>query len=135
MPSAATDAEQVVDDFFAAMGGGNFDRAREILHPDAAWKVMVTGVPGEGVHRGPDAIFAFITPIRALFEPGDPRVELRAKAANGPLVILEMEGTGRFRDGRPYRNNYVMAIEVRDGRIVELREYMDSYYVHQLALG
>lgn len=132
MPNPST--EDVVWTFFRALGATDFDAAREIMHPDVTWRVMVTGVPGEGAHQGADAIFGFIGPIRGLFEPGDPQMEIRSTAVNGPLMVVESRGFGRFRDGRPYDNNYVMIIEVQDGKVKELREYMDSYYVHGLRL-
>ena len=134
MSKPSTETEETVWRFFGALGAGDFAAAREALHPDAVWRVMVTGVPGEGVHRGPDAIFGFIGPIRALFEPGDPQMELRSTAVNGSLMVIESRGFGRFRDGRPYDNNYVMILEVKDGLVTELREYMDSHYVHGLGL-
>jgi ketosteroid isomerase-like protein len=45
---------------------------------------------------------------------------------------MESHGGGFLLDDRPYDNHYVMALEVREGRVSALREYMDSYYVHEL---
>jgi len=45
---------------------------------------------------------------------------------------MESHGGGRLRDGRSYDNHYVMAVEVDGSRVTALREYMDSYYVHEL---
>ena len=41
----------------------------------------------------------------------------------------------KLRDGRPYNNRYAWSIEVRDGRIFAIREYMDSHYVATLFSG
>jgi ketosteroid isomerase-like protein len=32
----------------------------------------------------------------------------------------------RVADGRPYRNDYCLHYRIADGRIVELKEYMDT---------
>ena len=127
-----TDAEQVVLDFFKALGAGDWDATRALMDKDIVWTVMARGVPGEGSHHGADAIFEFIRPVRALFAPGSPQITLRGLASTDNLVIMETHGGGVLLDGRPYDNHYVMALEVRDGRVAALREYMDSHYVHQL---
>jgi len=128
------DAEKTVLAFFTALGAGDFEAARKSMAPDMSWTVMGRGVPGAGTHKGPDAIFATIGPIRALFEPGSPIIELRALTSNARTVVMETHGSGNFKDGRPYDNDYVMSIDVADGKITALREYMDTYYVNQLGL-
>ena len=97
-----TEAERTVLAFFQALGGDDFDRARALMTPDMRWAVMGTGVPGAGTHVGPDAIFAVIGPIRALFAPGSPRMTLRCVTSNEDRVVMETHGGGEFADGRPY---------------------------------
>ncbi|OGS48159.1 MAG: hypothetical protein A3J40_07455 [Erythrobacter sp. RIFCSPHIGHO2_12_FULL_63_10] len=128
------DAEHTVAAFFAALGKGNFAAARAVMAPDMTWTVMGRGVPGAGTNTGPDAIFATIAPIRALFAPGSPVITLRWLTSNEERVVMETHGGGHFADGRPYDNNYVMSLDVKGGQIVALREYMDTYYVNQLGL-
>lgn len=127
-------AEEVVLAFFQALGSGDLERTRGYMHPEMTWTVMATGIPGEGRHQGPDAIFQMISPIQALFAPGSPRITLRSMVSNGEMVIMETHGGGQLADGREYDNQYVMALEVKDDKVVALREYMDSYYVNQLKL-
>lgn len=129
-----TDCERTVLAFFQALGSDDFDAARRLMAPDMRWTVMGTGVPGAGSHVGPDAIFDVIRPIRALFAPGSPRMTLVCVTSNDERVVIESRGGGEFVDGRPYDNSYAMSIDVRDGKVVALREYMDTYYVHGLGL-
>jgi ketosteroid isomerase-like protein len=105
------------------------------MHPEMTWTVMATGVPGEGSHQGAEAIFQFILPMRALFAPGSPKITLRSLVSKGNLVMMETHGGGQLADGRSYDNQYVMALEVLDGKVVALREYMDSHYVNRLNLS
>lgn len=134
MFTPANETERTVLAFFQALGSDDFDGARALMTPDMRWSVMGTGVPGEGTHVGADAIFAVIRPIRALFAPGSPRMALGCVTSNAERVVLEMHGTGEFADGRAYDNHYAMSVDVRDGKVAALREYMDSHYVHQLKL-
>jgi uncharacterized protein len=104
-----------------------------LLHEDASWTPMVRGVPGEGTHVGRSAIIdSFLAPVRGLFKPGDPKVLVDTIASNGALVLTETRGVGTLSDGRPYENRYAWAIEIKDGRIFAVREYMDSLYVMKL---
>lgn len=129
------DAERNVLAFFNALGSGDWEAARSLMTEDVVWTVMARGVPGAGAHHGPDAIFAFIKPVRALFEPGSPVITLRSVVSSSSTVVLETHGGGLLKDGRSYDNHYVMSLDVRDGRVSALREYMDSYYVNQLLGG
>jgi ketosteroid isomerase-like protein len=128
------DAERTVMAFFQALGAGDFAAARQVMAPNMSWKVMGTGVPGAGEHIGPDAIFAAIAPIRALFAPGSPVITLRTLTSNHRTVVMETHGGGLLKDGRVYDNQYVMSLDVEDGRVFALREYMDTFYVNGLGL-
>jgi ketosteroid isomerase-like protein len=95
--------------------------------------VQVKGILGEGAHRGKKAIVDdFLAPVRGMFKPGDPKVTVTSLASQGPLVIGECESRGTFADGRPYENLYVFVLEIKDGKVWRLREYMDSFYIAKL---
>jgi ketosteroid isomerase-like protein len=130
---ANNENERLAMDFFTTLSTGDLEAVRALLHEDASWTPMVRGVPGEGSHVGRSAIIdGFLAPVRGLFKPGDPKVLVETIASNGPLVITETRGVGTLSDGRPYENRYAWAIEIKDGKIFALREYMDSLYVMRL---
>lgn len=130
---ADNDNERVVLDFFEVLSAGDLPGVRALLHEEAIWSPMVKGVPGAGVHRGKVGIVdEFLAPVRALFKPGDPKSLVQSIASKGSLVFVETHGVGQLADGRVYDNWYAWALEVRDGRILAIREYMDSFYVSQL---
>ena len=133
MIQADTDNERLVVDFFTTLSTGNLERVREFFHEEATWVAMVKGIPGVGIHRGKKGIVdEFLKPIRGMFAPGDPKVTLTSMASKGSLVIAESKGSGKVADGRPYDNLYCWALEIQDGKIFRLREYMDSLYISQL---
>jgi uncharacterized protein len=130
MVTAANANERTVIDFFTALSSGDLERVRSFLHPEATWTPQVRDVPGAGVHKGHKGIIdEFLKPVRGLFQPGDPKVIVDTIASSGPLVLTETRGLGRLSDGRAYSNLYAWAIEVHDGKITAIREYMDSHYV------
>ena len=133
MIQADTDSERLVVDFFNTLSTGDLERVRELFHEEATWEAMVRDIPGVGVHRGRKGIVDdFLKPIRGMFAPGDPKVTLTSIASKGPLVFAESKGSGKVADGRPYDNQYCWALEIKDGKIFRLREYMDSLYIHKL---
>lgn len=133
MAAGKNENEEVVRTFFKRLSASDLEGVRAIMNKGAYWEVMVTGIPGVGKHKGRDFIVdKFLTPIRGLFRPGDPKVKVVNIFSKGPMVAVETRVTGKFQDGREYRNRYSWVIEVRRGKIDALREYMDSYYIHNL---
>jgi uncharacterized protein len=122
--------EKLVRTFFETLSTGDLERVRPLLHEDATWTVMATGIPGAGEKKGRKAIIdEFLAPVRGIFEDGDPKVSIVNVISKGRLVAAETRGVGRLKSGTPYNNVYSWMIEVDDGKIRALREYMDSYYV------
>jgi uncharacterized protein len=122
--------EKLVRTFFETLSTGDLERVRPMLHEDASWTVMATGIPGAGEKKGRKAIIdEFLAPVRGIFEDGDPKVSIVNLVSKGRLVAAETRGVGRLKSGTPYNNVYSWMIEVDDGKIRALREYMDSYYV------
>lgn len=133
MVKASTPQEQVVLDFFATLNTGDLEAIRAALHPEATWVPMVEGVPGAGAHGPRDRIVdEFLAPVRGLFVAGDPKNVVDRIASSGDLVMCETRGSGTLRDGRTYSNRYAWSIDVRDGKVFTIREYMDSLYVAKL---
>jgi ketosteroid isomerase-like protein len=117
---ANNENERLVIRFFETLGTGNLEAIRAALHEEATWTPMVSrkGIVDE-----------FLAPVRGLFKPGDPKVYMKTITSNGPLVMTETHGLGVLADGRPYENHYAWAVEIKDGKIFAIREYMDSLYV------
>jgi hypothetical protein len=122
--------EQLVRTFFETLSTGDLERVRPMLHEDATWTVMASGIPGAGEKKGRNVIIdEFLAAVRGIFEDGDPKVSVVNVISKGRLVAAETRGVGRLKSGTPYNNVYSWMIEVDDGKIRALREYMDSYYV------
>ena len=133
MVKASNASEKLFLQFFETLSSGDLEKVRALFHDEAVWDVQVKGIAGEGSHRGKKAIIdEFLAPVRGMFKPGDPKVQILSVASQGDLVIGEAHGRGTFTDGRPYENLYAFAIEIKDGKVWRLREYMDSFYVAKL---
>ena len=130
MVAAKNASEQAVLDFFETLSTGDLVALAHHLHKDASWEPMVRDIPGAGRFDGRDMVInAFLAPIRGAFHPGDPKVHVDALVSDGDRVMAETHATGERADGKPYENRYAWAFELRGGKILNIREYMDSLYV------
>jgi uncharacterized protein len=129
----ASDSEEFVRSFFETLSSGDLDRLASFFDAGSAWTVCATAIPGAGTHQGSAIIEEFLRPVRGMFEPGEPKVELTNMVAAGRWVAVEAVGRGRFRNGPRYENRYSFWIEVDGQKIRTIREYMDSHYVATLA--
>jgi ketosteroid isomerase-like protein len=126
---------ELVRSFFATLSSGDLERLAGFFDDRSEWQICATGIPGAGVHTGTAGIIdGFLGPVRGLFEPGEPKVEIVNLLGDGNLVAVEATGRGRFLDGRVYENRYAYWIEVDGTTIRRIAEYMDSAYVASLAL-
>ena len=125
--------EALVRHFFDRLNAEDLEAVRALLTEDAAWLPQARDMPGAGEYRGRDVIIDdFLRPIRGMFQPGSPSNRILSLATNGGLVLTETHGTGFLADGRVYDNRYAWAFVLRDGKIAEIREYLDSYYIIRL---
>lgn len=124
--------EKLVRRFFEeALNSGDLEKIRSCFHPEATWTPMTkANIPGMGVHRGRKGIVdEFLAPVRGLFVEGDPKNRIENLFGKGDFVLVETHGTGTFRNGRSYDNRYAWIVEVKDGMIFAIREYMDTAYI------
>ena len=59
-------------------------------------------------------------------------MRIGAVTAEGDRVWIEAESDAPLVDGGRYMNTYVMAVGVRDGKIVELKEFSDTLHVYEV---
>lgn len=57
-------------------------------------------------------------------------VSFEGVTAENDRVALEAVSLARMADGKPYSNRYHFLVQVRDGRVVQVREYFDTLYAH-----
>jgi len=137
MASDPTTAEtrELVNLFWEKMGGDwatVLVFAEQYFAEDLEWSAMGTGVPGAGTVRGRSAVLQLIGSIRELFEPGHMEGEVVHMLVEGSWAAAETRVSARMRDGRRYQNRYGFFIQVANRRIQVVREYFDTYYVHNL---
>jgi ketosteroid isomerase-like protein len=96
---------------------GDIDTIEALQHPQVKWWVL---------GRGDISRADFNAAVRnGLLKARRRSVTITGITAEGDRVAYEAEGEMVF-DDRVYRNSYHNLLVIRDGLIVEGREYMDS---------
>jgi ketosteroid isomerase-like protein len=129
------DPKDVVRRFFETLSTGELDRVGEFFTAESTWTVndVANGFPSQ---RGRAIIDDFLQPVReGLFAPGDPKIEVIRLIADGNTVAAETIGRGALRNGNAYENYYAFVLEVdpEAGKVLALKEYMDSDYAHSVS--
>jgi ketosteroid isomerase-like protein len=129
------DPKDVVRRFFDTLSTGELGKVAEFFTADSTWTVndVANGFPSQ---RGRAIIDDFLQPVReGLFEAGDPKIEVVRMIAEGNIVAAETIGRGALRNGNAYENYYAFVLEVdpEAGKVLALKEYMDSDYAHSIS--
>ncbi|MDR7103642.1 nuclear transport factor 2 family protein [Croceicoccus sp. BE223] len=118
-----TDARQTILDFFDDLNAGRHEQAFARFSPDVEYQIVAAAPYGATVDRaGLAAVAAEV--FAELAEPLQTTVGLII--AQGEHVVAEVTSHAKTRRGGSYDNRYLFIYRVKDGLIVEGREYFDS---------
>jgi ketosteroid isomerase-like protein len=121
--------KQVALDFFAALGRGDREAMRALVHDELRWVVPDGAILHAGLHEGASRVFDdMLSAVDDTFTPGSNRSEIGLVVAEGDIVMIEARIHADAKDGRHYDNGYVFVFEFEGGRIRELREHVDTRY-------
>jgi uncharacterized protein len=136
MSDVSGDPKDVLRRFFDTLSTGDLAAVGEFFTDDSVWMVndVARGLPAQ---RGRRAIIEdFLQPVReGLFEPGDPKIEVRRMLSEDDWVAAETTGRGTLRNGNHYENQYMFIAQISGDKVKFLREYMDTAYAHDISAG
>src|SRR5882672_9273145 len=116
---------QIVKDFFAAMGRGDKQGLLALSAENIEWIIPGEDWPLAGTHRGARGIGRFASEgVRngGNFIPKAPEF-----VAQRDRVLVVGVATGKIKaTNKPFKDNWVFDITVRDGKVTNIREYIDT---------
>lgn len=89
---------------------------------------MIGSTPLSGERTGKQAVFAYGAELAALID-GSIDLTIDNIRAAGEWVFIQSHGEARTKTGAPYSNIYAQVYRVRDGKVIEIHEYMDTQKV------
>ena len=119
--------------FLDSFSNGSVPRILENLHEDALWWVPGT-LPGLSGSYTMAQISELLAPMGTLYKPGTLRVTPLEMTAENDRVAVEASSYAELHNGRIYNNSYHFLFELRDGKISQVKEYMDTHHAWETFL-
>jgi ketosteroid isomerase-like protein len=116
---------QTVKDFFAALGSGDKQRLLSLVVKDIEWIIPGEDWPLAGTHRGHAGLAEVLQKASDQVETTYP--EPPEFVAQGDRVLVVGVATGKIKTtNRAFKDNWVFAITVQNGKVTKIREYIDT---------
>lgn len=124
--------KEVVRRYFDAVNRGDMDTITALLGDDASFWVPPS-LPDGVEFRGKAMVLKLFTQSVGLYDPdAGLTVEIRSMTAEDERVAVELVIRGKAAaGGGAYENWYHFLFRIRDGRIREIREHLDSLYAYR----
>jgi ketosteroid isomerase-like protein len=124
----------IVQQWFDHIAAGEAEAAFALFADDIVYDLKGT-TPVSGVYRGLDQIVnEFFVPWRKQID-GDLVVQVDEMIAEGERVVVLGRGAAKTVFGLRYDNDYAFVFTVRDGRITQVVEFLDTALVETAAFG
>jgi uncharacterized protein len=116
---------QIVKDFFAAMGRRDKQGLLALSAEDIEWIIPGEDWPLAGTHRGHAGLSDLLDKVNETIETSHP--EPPEFIAQGDRVLVVGSATGRIKaTNKTFVDYWVFAITVRNGKVTNVREYVDT---------
>jgi uncharacterized protein len=115
---------QIVKSFFAAMGGDKQDLLA-LITEDIEWTIPGEDWPLAGTHCGHAGVADVLRKASKEVETSFPQPP--EFLAQGDRVFVIGIATGKIKaTNKPFKDDWIFDITVRDGKVAKLREYIDT---------
>jgi ketosteroid isomerase-like protein len=121
--------KEIARDLIEALGRADKARVLDLYAED--FELWTAGtLPFSGVHSLDEAE-GLMDGILDAF-PDGLRFRIRSMTAEDDRVAVEAESEGVHASGRPYRNQYHFLMVIRDGKVRQLKEYLDTMHAQEV---
>jgi uncharacterized protein len=121
---------QLVKDFFAAMGSRDQQRLLSLVAEDIEWIIPGEHWPLAGTYRGHAGLVAVLKKASEEVETTYP--EPPEFVGQGDRVLVIGVAVGKIKaTNKPFEDQWVFDITVRDGKLTRIQEYIDTQALAQ----
>ena len=115
---------QTVKDFFAAIGRGDREALLALVAEDIEWIIPGKDWPLAGTRHGHAGLANLLETASKSIETS---TEPREFIAQGDRVLVVGFARGKIKTtNKTFEDDWIFAITVRDGRLTNIREYVDT---------
>jgi uncharacterized protein len=121
------DNKDIVMDWLEATLRGDADKVRELHARDCRFLVA-----GDMPYCGWMDRESFFKQTTILPLDGPITFEIGDITTEGERVWFEAQSFATLKDGQAYQNAYVFFMRIRYSKIIEYKEFADTYYIHRV---
>jgi ketosteroid isomerase-like protein len=127
----AAENKKLIRTYFKRIATGD-PKLAEMLADDVAWWVP-PGSAMAGTYEGKAKVLELMGSGIGLYDPTVPmKITVEDMVAEGSSVCVQFVLEAKTAKGRDYRNHYHFVFKLRRGKIVLVKEYVDTKYAHDL---
>ena len=131
MSSITDQNKKITRDFFEALSTGS-NKYLDFYTDDSI--IWTAGNNSIGGTRTKKEVVAFAENILSAF-PSGITFNITGITAEDERVAVEIRGKAIHASGETYNNQYHFLLRIKDGKILELKEYMDTQLAAKILLG
>jgi ketosteroid isomerase-like protein len=122
--------KQIVREILDEIGRGNLEKFRSAMANDIRYSIAGSS-PFSGAHTREQWWNEVVKPLGEKLD-GHIGIELKTIIAEGDLVFSQSQGAAKTKDGRPYNHLYAHLWRFKDGKIIEITEWLDTALTSQI---
>ena len=131
MSSVADQNKKITKEFFEALSNGS-DKYLDFYTDESI--IWTAGDNAMGGSRTKEEVVGFAQNILSAFPTGI-TFNIKGMTAEDERVAVEINGEAMHASGATYNNQYHFLLRIKDGKILELKEYMDTQLAAKILLG
>jgi ketosteroid isomerase-like protein len=122
---------EAANNFAKVFSTGDVAQILDTLHPDGTYWVSggIEGMSGTYDKKG---LGELLNGVTSVYENGALEVTPTAAVAQGDKVAVEATSYAKLKNGKVYQNAYHFLFEFRDGKILSVKEYMDTKHAYDI---
>ena len=131
MSSVTEKNKTITKEFFEALSNGS-DKYLDFYTDESI--IWTAGNNAIGGTRTKKEVEGFAQNILSAFPTGI-TFNIKNMTAEDERVAVEIDGEAMHASGATYNNQYHFLLRIKDGKILELKEYMDTQLAAKILLG
>jgi ketosteroid isomerase-like protein len=131
MSSISDQNKTITKEFFEALSNGS-DKYLDFYTDESI--IWTAGNNAIGGTRTKKEVVSFAQNILSAFPTGI-TFNIKGMTAEEERVAVEINGEAIHASGETYNNQYHFLLRIKDGKILELKEYMDTQLAAKILLG
>ena len=131
MSSLTDQNKKITKEFFEALSNGS-DKYLDFYTDESI--IWTAGNNAIGGTRTKKEVVSFAQNILSSF-PSGIKFNITGITAEDERVAVEISGEAIHASGETYNNQYHFLLRIKDGKILELKEYMDTQLAAKILLG